>query len=798
MAVDPSNPGTVVLGGCTFAAISADGSPLQNTPGVDDAAVLHCTVSPTLTFAATMIGVGVHADVHDVKFAKGGARLFASSDGGVYRSDSPTKLAGFTDCTTGLSISEANYTASHPTCEGFVVAGLQDNGVISRVSNGVWRNVALGDGGGVAYEPINPERYVRQHNKGFWEASDGSFKSDAMLKRGGVFAKGEHKASAFYSQAASIAHHRTAVPPAPPDVGQLIIGTRRVWYTENFDGKWFSLPTGNDPLPADKKFKIDDFGEPITVCRWQSPDVAWILGEGKLMRYSRTPGSDAAKAPGTWKADDIIKRGVKNKKDQTSADGPIRDSAIWTDVAVNFNALPGPDGVSGTKGSVYLGTIGHPQRAEVDTLWWFNGDSKWFATGLRNEVPAPVTAIACDPDHPGEVFVGTTVGVWRGTRIATAPGWLWEKLVNGLPEAAVEDLSIFSHDGLRLLRAAIAARGAWELRLDKANVDDLTYLRAHDDDLRYRARALETKRDLKTPRSWHASPDVRPRLAAYVPPKPPPLTRTKTAPGSADDLRRFQAALRSAKGDPRVRPTGEWDDYFNEVLRDLGAPTLPSPPNPINIVSIDDAFWNAAVVAPHSLREPWGTGLPSEADLYEYTADLKEGDLKAASCSLPAKAAKVEIVVHRRGLESIDGADVRVTLLSWVDPNKKKAAPPSDESKWPTSAVNVPWTAAVNDVLNSPGGTTAQTFAAGWTFVGTTVATRRVTLAGQHLDATNSGIASFDLPLTGLKKNTLVLLCAVIRAGTSPADDIALTAKPLKELALTSPNVAVRSLRIFP
>jgi hypothetical protein len=75
---------------------------------------------------------------------------------------------------------------------------------------------------------------------------------------------------------------------------------------------------------------------------------------------------------------------------------------------------------------------------------------------------------------------------------------------------------------------------------------------------------------------------------------------------------------------------------------------------------------------------------------------------------------------------------------------------------------------------------------------------RAVGRRGQTLDPTHSGIASFDLALTGLKQNTLVLLCAVIRAGTSAADDIALTAKPLKELALTSPNVAVRSIRIVP
>jgi len=44
----------------------------------------------------------------------------------------------------------------------------------------------------------------------------------------------------------------------------------------------------------------------------------------------------------------------------------------------------------------------------------------------------------------------------------------------------------------------------------------------------------------------------------------------------------------------------------------------------------------------------------------------------------------------------------------------------------------------------------------------------------------------------------MVLLVAVIRAGASPADYIALAPATLRDLALTSPNVAVRSLRISP
>jgi hypothetical protein len=74
----------------------------------------------------------------------------------------------------------------------------------------------------------------------------------------------------------------------------------------------------------------------------------------------------------------------------------------------------------------------------------------------------------------------------------------------------------------------------------------------------------------------------------------------------------------------------------------------------------------------------------------------------------------------------------------------------------------------------------------------------RLTLTGQTLDSTHAGIASFTFNLTGFRKNRVVLLVAIIRAGTTPADDIALAPATLQDLAMTSPNVAVRSLRISP
>jgi hypothetical protein len=801
MAVDPANANRVVIAGSYIGAKNPRGKDYENLNGSAMSAVV-ADNGGTLTFghpaAPTMIGVGVHADVHDLRFSNAGARLWLSCDGGVFRSERPAQQVGFVACNDGLAIAEANYVASHPTCEGRVVLGLQDNGVIERDSNGVWRAVEEGDGGGVAFDPSDTRRYLSQYSQAAWQGSDGAFGS-LLLRR--YVAVPPHQAnedgdSAFYSTPAAIKHTRGA-----NEVGQVLIGTDRVWYTEDWGAKFFTLPTGTDPIKpktastlATHDRKQDQLGESVTVCKWAGPDVAWILTQqrfespgGKIVRLQRTAGSADAGGPGNWAKppERLLAQSRKNKKDATKADGPIREAVAWTDLAVN----PDAGGVQrGTKGAVYLGTTGHPDKPEVDTLWWFDGTSKWHKTGLRDEgVPAPVTAVLCDPANPDHVYVGTTVGVWRGTRTLAAnnpPDWVWEPLVNGLPEAAVEDLSLFDSGGVRLLRAAIASRGVWEMAID-TDAATLTYLRAHDDDLRRRVPASELKRDGKPGRSWHGSPDVRPRPAPGPVTKPATLPWTKDSGDIVDEtLWRFQMALRSKTNDPRCRPTARWDFYFEEVLRDNGAPQL------ANVCQIDDAFWDSVMKPPQVNAEPWGTAIPVEADLYELTPKLEEGELGIASANLITGKAKVDVVVHHRGINPIDGADVRVTLLHWIDPKSKKKAKPDDSKTWFSG--DVPWTEAVNEVLNSSAGTTSKSFGAGWAFT-LPAPNRRKTLAGQTLDPMRSGIVSFDINLAGAKADFVVLLVAIIRVGA----DIALGPDELRDLTLDNPNVAVRSLRVI-
>jgi len=240
-----------------------------------------------------------------------------------------------------------------------------------------------------------------------------------------------------------------------------------------------------------------------------------------------------------------------------------------------------------------------------------------------------------------------------------------------------------------------------------------------------------------------------------------------------------------------VRPNGEWTVYFEEVLRDHGAPTLGAAAAPpvtfAQDVQIDATIWGNAMTAPHDTAEPWGTATPLEADLYEFTPALAEGEPNSVSCRMPPERLKVDVVVHRRSLAELDGSNVSVTLLQWIDPKTKNKAKHDDASTWFSG--NVPWTAAVNQLLNT--GSTSLSFGQGWAFVGSG-ANRRKTLNLQTISPLRSGVVTFDIDLRGAKSNLVVLLVAVIREGS----DIALAPASLQDLALTSPSVAVRSMRI--
>ena len=401
----------------------------------------------------------------------------------------------------------------------------------------------------------------------------------------------------------------------------------------------------------------------------------------------------------------------------------------------------------------------------MDTVWWFDGTDRWHATGLRTNadaakrVPAPAYAVVVDKSDRNVVYVGTAVGVWRGVFDPGATRWDWFSMNNGLPEAAVQDLAL--HDeaatGQRLLRAAIQARGIWEVDLAQPNLGARTMLRVH---------AWDTRRQNPTPLtdpkqplpnallSWHASPDVRvrPRRGS----RPPAPTTAFPWIGASPDrygLWVFQTALHvRGTGDPLVKPDGQWTPLFDARLRAANA----------NSNRITQTLWNSVVGSgasfPNAYAEPWSGAEPNEADLYELIVDRRPPGASPASIGIGRVHAKVDVQVHHRAGDAIAANTVRVTLL-------RRDVSGTADPAW--AALPCAWTAAVQTLLRNGGATPA--LADGWTFADAGQAVRSP--AGP-IDARLSRAVTFDADFSTLAATARVVLVAVVH---SDADPVTLT-----------------------
>ena len=143
MAVSPTDPNTVFAGG-VFSYCS--GGIARTTNGGSSWG--YVTVGTN--------GSQVHPDQHYFAFAADGA-LWVASDGGVWK----TSDGGATWVNRNASLGTAMlYTVGvHPNDPSFLVSGTQDNGSIQYQGAMAWPQVIGGDGGPVAIEWSNPNRY---------------------------------------------------------------------------------------------------------------------------------------------------------------------------------------------------------------------------------------------------------------------------------------------------------------------------------------------------------------------------------------------------------------------------------------------------------------------------------------------------------------------------------------------------------------------------------------------------------------------------------------------------------------
>jgi hypothetical protein len=518
------------------------------------------------TATPTLIGSGVHADDHVIRVGPVAGfspkrAVWVGCDGGMFCSDKDGDPKTFIARNNGLAVLQAGYVAGHATNCGIVAAGFQDNGTAVRVGDTVWEETFKGDGGGIVYDPSGANRYFRQYIHADWEANDGGVRP--VLRRGAWLTASatklgrktsetiENDASFFYSGADAVQHG---------GLTHLAFGTDRVWYSTDWGRNWVTLPSAKDPRGQDNPDLDQDViypGAPgtysdtvgSTECCSSTYTHPFTGGAGAsgivAVKFART--SDATQhtlrvlilygASLVWLTghrQPLTGSGAFTWDPLPAAPGspvtqkfrvpttPAETSDLHDGKPLTF--LPGADLISdvavhrpdlGSLGSLYvttIGTDGFPDATgsgDVDTLYFFDGDSTWWPCGLRRETPttpaanwtlprvtAPGLGVVVDPDDPSIVFVATSVGVVRGELTTGTDGaghatysWKWAQFMNGLPEAAVQDLSIHKSIGppdVKLLRAALASRGVWEVDLANPLTAPLTYLRVYPSDTRRR------------------------------------------------------------------------------------------------------------------------------------------------------------------------------------------------------------------------------------------------------------------------------------------------------------------------
>lgn len=831
VAVHPDNKEIVAAGGATinaggewsaslfkFTVVTLPGPGGGLTAGFLDANQADPATDPTF------VGHGVHADIHKICFIKGAGtavQMWVGCDGGVYSSGDAGDRHTFLARNAGLAVTETGFLASHPENEAYVIAGAQDNGTLLRIGDTVWlySDTHTGDGGSTLFHPVKNSYYLAQVTGANW-CSNGNLSPPVLRGTGGDSEKAESDSALFYSGG-------DVRRVGATNQVRLAIGTNRVWLADDWNPdstsptSWVTLPSGNDPRARrSHNTDADTYGNgtgQVVACRWAADDRLLALiqswqGTGEdsaVLLFVRGTG-------GAWQRREISAHA--NKKD-TYADGDIPQPTSsylpplgsWSDIAAH-------DASRGPNGSCYVACTGHVtqdgdnliESTHMDTLWWYDGVDKWYPTGLRNSAngtKAPAYAVLCDPTDASIVYVGTAINVWRGvlTFTGATPSWTWGVFSNGLPEAAVQDLSIYNHGATRILRAAIQARGVWEVDLSTpAGPVRRTFLRVHANDARRAASTPLTNPTRIGPPNWpwHASPDIRIRPAPLnmgepVPPPPPSLSAGVWNGGTADTywLWVFQTALH--KIDPLVRANGQWTDHFRARLIEN------DPANdPVRGNRIDAARWTATVTRDNVFTSPWDDRgahagaapepQPTEADLLELVVEnptpagssLGQGPPEVSMVT--QSRYKIDIMVHYRDLRPLPETDVRVALF--------RMPLPANAADWPTVTIDAALKTSIEQLMSGspPGG---WSLPAPWVVADASARTKPLLAP---VEARTPRAVTFETSFAGTTTGDLILLLAVVHSTPDPVNAASLTGANLKELIQTCHQVAARVVQISP
>jgi hypothetical protein len=438
LAVDPSDPNTIYLGG-------------DRTNGVEAALFKGTLNSTTFTFPfnpantanpaadPSWIGQGIHADVHSFGFAlnaTGTAHIstdvWVGCDGGLWQSTASGAKGTFVAFNTGLSTLFMRQMAQRVDMDSVLFGASLDNGSFRLFGEQAAMQIGGGDAGGVAVDPNDGYNImVCTAGNGVVVSSDGGYNWGF----GNFPPAGDSNES--FSLGSAIFTSPKGVTPT-----QACIGTNRVWLTTQWGnaGSWVTLPTNTNPylLAPPQRYSQDQLDAFVYSIAVVSDSLIFAATAKTVYRFDRS-------------------------------------GATWTKTALNMSGIPAGITIASiavdnaAAGSLFL-TLGVFDGKGFDHVWHCSGSGLGNAgTGFvsvmsKSQLDCPVNAVVVDPANPQIVYIGSDVGVWKGT--LSSGSWTWVLFSSGLPESGIGINGLAIHAPARLLRATTTGRGIWEIPLD--------------------------------------------------------------------------------------------------------------------------------------------------------------------------------------------------------------------------------------------------------------------------------------------------------------------------------------------
>ena len=406
VAVDPTNPLTVMIGG--------------NVTGASTKLIAKSTDG-----GATFVNVntGVHADNHAVTFAPSNNQIvYMGTDGGIYKSTN-NGTSWTSRSVAGFNATQFQSIAVHPTDFFFTIGGTQDNGTEFLRPDNTWFRADFGDGG------------------------------HALIDQNAANTTVVTMYHTYFNQSNAKGYARVLTAATAIDNGWQFFGCGFAGSTPN--GMVCSGPTlfyapmtlgpGNPNtlyFGADRLYRSIDSGTTVSTVS-QLFTVA-------ISAVGIAPSSDNVRIVGLTNGTVFATATGANPLVQQTGTPAFPTRGVGR-VAID-PSNPNTAYVAFTGFGLAAGQhIYKTTNLNAATPTW---------TPSANGIPdVPVNGLAIDPMNPLIVFAGTDIGVYK----TLDGGANWFPFGVGLPVVAVFDMKL--QNANRFLRIATHGRGMWEISL---------------------------------------------------------------------------------------------------------------------------------------------------------------------------------------------------------------------------------------------------------------------------------------------------------------------------------------------